>query len=39
MERTEYTESDRNEITVYKEAVYISENIGDNRTFQGIIDK
>ena len=39
MERTEYTESDRNEITVYKEAIYISENIGDNRTFQGIVNK
>ena len=39
MKRTEYTESERTPLSVCKEAIYISENLGDNQTFQGIIDK
>ena len=39
MERTEYNELHTSATTIEKEAIYISEDLGDNKTFDGIIDK
>ena len=39
MERTEYNELYTSASTIEKEAIYISEDLGDNKTFDGIVDK